>query len=456
MAQGDNSVAVEKDWTRGNPVRNILTLSWPIMVSDGVRIIGPTIDMIWIGKLGAASVAGLGLGGLFNLIVMFGVMGLNTGMMALIARFMGMKDQKGVNHVAQQTIAVCIVYSILIAFVGILFAEQIMGLLGMSEEVIAEGAPYIRITFAGTAAIALGMTFESMMQASGDSVTPMRISVFYRIIHIVLCPFLIFGIWVFPRMGVSGAALANVFSQVIGMGLSLFVLFTERTRVRLILKGFKFDPKVIWRIIRIGFPFSLGMAGRVVGRLAIYWLMSPFGTVAVAGHAIVERVEILLTTPGFGFGKGSAVLVGQNLGAKQPDRAERSGWLGVLFVEIVMLIAAVFMLFRPEWIISAFSSDPELIQETSIFLQILVPGMIALGINVVIEFSLVGAGDTVPPMIGTFITLLLVPIPVALFMNNFTDFGAYGVRWAVVIGLMTGTLGYIIYWRLGRWKKTDV
>lgn len=455
MAQS-RSTAVEKDWTEGNPVRNILALSWPIMISDGLRIIGPTIDMIWIGKLGAASVAGLGLGGMFNLIVMFGVMGINTGMMALIARFMGRKDKHGANHVAQQAIAVCIIYSILIAFIGILFAEQIMGLLGMEADVIAEGASYIRITFAGTVAIALGMTFEGIMQASGDSVTPMRISLYYRIIHIVLCPFLIFGLWIFPRMGVSGAALVNIFSQFIGMGLALFALSTGRTRIRLVLKGFRLDPKTIWRIIRIGFPFSLGMAGRVVGRLVIYWFMSPFGTVAVAAHAVVERIEIFLTTPGFGFGKGSAVLVGQNLGARQPERAERSGWLGVFFVEIVMLIAAAIMFFYPEWIIGAFSSDPELIREGSVFLQILVPGLFLLGIIVVLEFSLVGAGDTIPPMFGTFVSLLLVPVPVALFFRHFTGFGVYGIRWAVVIGLAAGSLGYIIYWRLGRWKKTNV
>jgi putative MATE family efflux protein len=448
--------ASNKEWTKGSITRNVLALSMPIMVSDGLRTIGPTIDMIWVGKLGAVSLAALGIGGMINLLVMLGIMGINTGMRALIARHVGAGDSMSANHVAQQAFIISACYATFVAVIGFLFAEQILGLLGVEADVVKEGAPYVRITFAGTAAMSFGMLAEGIMQASGDSVTPMRISVFYRFLHMTACPFLVFRWGIFPRLGIAGAAIASVGSQGLGMVLGLFVLFTGRSRISLVLRNFRFDHKTVWRIIRIGIPTSIGMSGRCVGRLLFFWLMAPFGTVAVASHAIVERVEVFLTTPGFGFSRGTAVLVGQNLGAKQPERAERSCWVGVGFVEITILAFSVVILYWPESIIRIFSSDPELVRESSIFLRIMMVGLIAIGFSVVIQGCLAGAGDTIPPMIITILSMIIVPVPLSLFLIKFTDLGPYGVRWAIVSGLVVGALVYGIYFRLGRWKHKEI
>jgi putative MATE family efflux protein len=304
--------------------------------------------------------------------------------------------------------------------------------------------------------MSFGMLAEGIMQASGDSMTPMRISVFSRLFHITLCPFLIFGLWIFPHLGISGAAITSVVSQGLGAAIGVFVLLTGRSRIRLILKGFRFDPETIWRIVRIGLPVSVGMAGRSVGRLSFFWLMAPFGTLAVASHAVVERIEVFLTTPGFGFGRGAAALVGQNLGAKQPERAEKSSWVGVGFVEVIILIFSVVMIFWPESLIRIFSSEPALVKEASVYLRILTVGLFAIGIGVVLGTCLGGAGDTIPPMIANTMSMLAIPVPLALFLTKYTDLGVYGVRWAIVTGSVIAAIGYVIYFRLGRWKHKKV
>ncbi len=442
-----------RDWTKGSIIRNLLSLSWPIMISDGLRTVGPTIDMIWVGKLGTAAVAGVGVSSMAILAVMVGMMGLNAGMRALIARFMGASDTESANHVAQQSLVVSAVYAAVIALIGILYAEPILSLFGLEADVITEGAAYMRITFAGTAVLSFGMMAEGIMQSSGDAVTPMRISVFYRILHIALCPFLIFGWWIFPRMGVSGAAISSIVAQGLGMVIALLVLYTGRSRLRLSMKNLCIDFKTIWRMVRIAIPISLAMVERAFGRLAFVWLMAPFGTVAVAAHSIIERIEVFLTTPAFGFGRGGGVLVGQNLGARQPERAERSAWMAVGVVQGIMVIAAVVLLVWPEPIIRFFSTDPELVSSGSIFLMIMVAGIFGVGFDCVLSNCLAGSGDTLPTMFVTLLTMVAVPLPLGLILPDIAGLGVYGVRWAIVIGMIVGAIGYTLYFRLGRWKR---
>jgi putative MATE family efflux protein len=293
------------------------------------------------------------------------------------------------------------------------------------------------------------------MQASGDAITPMRISLFCRVLHLGLCPFLIFGWWIFPRWGVSGAAVSNVISQSLAMFLGLFVLFKGRTRLQLTLKNFGLDFKIIWRIVRIGIPAALSQTGRSIGRIGMTWFMVPFGTLAVASHVLVERIEIFITLPGFGFGQSAGVLVGQNLGASQPGRAVKSTWLAVAFAESIVVVFTTVMLLFPGRVLQVFSSDPVLVELASSYLTIAVIGYLTLGIATVFAFALSGAGDTVPPMTIT-ITNFGVQLLLAFILPRVTNLGAYGVRWAIVIGMVTAMIAYVIYFRTGRWHHKKV
>jgi len=342
------------------------------------------------------------------------------------------------------------------ASAGIFFAESILSLMGLEAEVIAEGAAYMRILFVGSVFMVFRMVAEAIMQSSGDAVTPMRVAVMFRVVHIALCPFLVFGWWLFPRLGVSGAALTNVISQSLGLGIGLWFLFTGRSRLRLTLSNFRFDLNIIWRMVKIGIPAAvMGVQFNLV-QFALMWFMVPFGTLAVAGHTLTQRIEMILFMPGMGFGIAAGVLAGQNMGARQPERAERSGWLAIGFVEGILAICSVVILLWADGLVHIFSSDPGLVELGGTFLRIAAAGYLVIGFFVVGMQFLSGVGDTLPPMLISLLIAWGVQLPLAYLLPRVTDLGVYGIRWAMVIGVLVGATAFITYFRMGRWKRKEV
>jgi putative MATE family efflux protein len=445
-----------RDWTKGNILRNLLSLSWPMVVSNSLNMLGPTIDMIWVGKLGSASIAGVGIAGMAVMVVNSARMGLTTGTRAMIARFFGGGDIRGSNHVAQQAFIISAAFSIIMAVIGIALAEVIMRIMGVEPDVVSEGAAYMRIMFIGSVAMSFRMMGEGIMQASGDAQTPMRIAVFFRLFHVALCPFLIFGWWIFPRLGVSGAALTNVISQSLGVGLSLWVLFSGRSRLRLTLKGLSLDRSIIWRIVKIGIPASITGIERSFANLVLVWFIVPFGTFAVAAHTVVQRASQFLYMPSQGFGQAAGVLAGQNLGAGQPGRAERTGWLAAGVFTSIMLVSSVVVFLWAENIVRIFNSEPDLVEIASTFLRIEIVSYLVFGLVVVLSQCLNGVGDTAIPMITTLLTMWLVQVPLAYFLPRITGLGVYGVRWAIVTAIVMRAIIYTAYFRSGRWKRKKV
>jgi putative MATE family efflux protein len=340
--------------------------------------------------------------------------------------------------------------------IGVVFAEPILRFFGLEADVVAQGTAYMRIAFAGWLTTSFWVVSFNIMNASGDTVTPMKISIFTRSVHLLLAPFLILGWWVFPRLGVSGAALTNVISQGLGMLLSLWVLFTGRTRLRLTLVGFRLDFNTIWRIVKIGIPASVTGMQRAFGNIVLTWFMAPFGTVAVAAHSLAQRIQMVSALPGSQLGRVAGVLVGQNLGAHQPGRAERSGWLAAGLAEGVMFIGAVVVLLWAESIVRIFNTEPALVELASIFLRIAAAGYLVMGLVVVLEQSIAGAGDTLPPMLISLAMVWVVQLPLAFLLPRVTDLGVYGVRWSIVAGAVVGAVSYIVYFWLGRWKRKQV
>jgi len=448
--------AFQRDWTKGSIFRNLLSLSWPMVVSATMMMLGPTIDMIWVGKLGAASIAGVGVAGMAVMVVNSARMGLTTGTRAMIARFVGAGDARGANHVAQQAFVISAAFSTFMAVIGIALAEPILHVMGVEADVVSEGAAYMRIMFVGSVAMSFRMMAEGIMQASGDSVTPMRIAIVFRLFHLALCPFLVFGWWIFPRLGVSGAALTNVVSQSLGVGLGLWVLFSGRSRLRLSLKNFSLDRNIIWRIVRIGIPASVTGIERSFANLVLVWFVVPFGTFAVAAHTVVQRVSQFLHMPGMGFGQAAGVLAGQNLGAHQPGRAERTGWLAAGLFSGFMFIGSVVVFLWAESIVGVFNTEPGLVEIARKFLRIEIVGFLVFGLVLVLSQCLNGVGDTMIPMITTLLTMWVVQVPLAYLLPQFAGLGVYGVRWAIVTALIMRAVIYTAYFRSGRWKQKRV
>ena len=445
-----------RDWTKGNIFHNLLSLSWPIMISSSFNLLGPVIDMVWVGKLGAASIAGVGVAGMAVMMVTSARMGLTMGTRAIVARFIGADDAKGANHVAQQAFVISAIFSITMASIGILFAEPILTIFGLEADVVSEGTAYMRIQFIGTVAMSFRMMSEGVMQASGDTVNPMRIAIFFRLFHVALCPFLVFGWWIFPQLGVSGAALTNVISQSVGGALGLWFLFSGRTRLRLTLRNFYLDREIIWRLLKIGIPASITGMQRNLPYLVLVWFISPFGTFAVAAHSVMQRIDGFVRTPAASLGSAAGILAGQNLGAGKPERAEKGGWLAVGLFTGVVVIASVGIWFWAESIVQIFNSEPDFVKIAAAFLRIQIAGYVLFGFIVGLSMCIDGIGDTIITMLVTLLTMWLIHVPLAYVLPNFTPLGVYGVQWAIVAALVVRAAIYFIYFRSGRWKRKKV
>jgi Na+-driven multidrug efflux pump len=324
------------------------------------------------------------------------------------------------------------------------------------------------------------------MQASGDAVTPMVTATIYRLVHVTLSPFLIFGLWIFPEMGVRGAALTNVVSQSLGVALGLWYLSSGRSlvfigrpgqdevgrptgsryfwwvprhspsRMRLSLKNFRFDLAIIWRIIRIGAPAMVSGMQRTLGQFVLMKFVSPFGTFAVAAHTIVQRIEMLLFIPGMAFGQAAGVLAGQNLGAAKPERAERSAWISLIMSEVFLITCSLVLLFWPSQVVSIFNSESGLLEIAIPYVRIAVAGYVVMGFTSTLMNVLNGAGDTFFPMVISLIAGWVLQVPLAFFLPKVGDLGVYGVRWAISSGFIIGSVLFLVYFRTGRWKRKRV
>ena len=494
---GSLEIKREKDWTRGSVTRNLLSLSWPMVVTEGLYMVGISIDMIWVGKLGAAAIAGIGVAGIYAGFQMMLMNGLGIGMRALIARFVGAGDIEQANHTGQQTFIIGAVYTVVMVILGLTLSETVLTLMGLEPDVIAVGTDYMRIMFGfGSVTVAFWLIGYSIMQASGDAVTPLAIVILYRIIHIPLSYAMVFGWGIFPDMGASGAAMANVISRGLGMFLVLWALFTGRavrfdwtrwvngwadsrssgnlllrgyafiavwripsvgkSRLRLTMRHFQIDLLMVWRMVKIGIPASVMGVQRSLSLIVVAWLIAPFGTLAVAAHSLMQRVEMLLMPVNQGLGMASGVLAGQNLGAGYPGRAERGSWQAVGLSTALMVICSAAVLVWAEEIVHIFSTEPDIVEMTSLFMRIAAAGYVVLGVGAVLGQSLSGAGDTVPPMVIGLVAGWLVTLPLAYLLPEFTDIGVLGIRWALVVGMVVMAIATLFYFRLGRWKHKGV
>ncbi len=479
-----------RDWTQGSVTRNLLTLSWPMMVTEGLYTLGISIDMIWVGRLGSGAIAGIGVAGIFAGFQMMIMTGFGVGTRAVVARFVGAGDVEGANHASQQAFVICVIYTVVMVALGLSLAEPLLTMMGFAPDVVAVGADYMRIMFGlGSVTVAFWYMGYSIIQASGDAITPMVIIILYRLLHVPLSYALVLGEWGLPQMGSSGAALANVISRGVGAALVLAALYGgwgihldwtpfrdawrrggpvaaalslrrvvgfEPSRLRLTMRGFRVDLATVWRMVRIGLPASVMGVQRTLGMAIIAGLMAPFGTIAVAAHSLLQRVDMVLVPPAMGLGMASGVLAGQNLGAGQPLRAERSAWRATIVSSMLMVAAAVTVFLFAESIVGIFTKDAELIGWTSRFLRVSAVGYLALGPGTVLMQSLAGAGDTFAPMIIGVVTAWAIQLPLALLLPNIGDFGVFGIRWALVIGVIIQGVVALVYFRLGRWKRKRV
>jgi len=433
----------------------LLLLAWPLVVGSVVNQFDMVVDMVWVARLGARAVAGVGVAGTLTMLLSMFRMGLTTGQRAMISRAVGANDIEAANHVTMQSFLVNVIYASVTIVIGVMLAEPLMRMMGVEAEVVREGANYLRISMFGGAAMSFRMTAEASMSASGDTMTPMKITMFTRVFHIIAAPFLIFGWGFFPRLEVSGAALANTLTSCVGAAVAMWVLTSGLTRVHLRLT-WRFSRIIIWEMLRIGFPASLNSAGGSIARTFITRILTTFGTYGVAASVIAGRIDSITELMSQGLSQAAGVMVGQNLGAGRPDRAYRSAWTAMGLGALASLILVIFVVWKAELIARIFTSDPELIRITSTYVRIISAQFVTMCGAFVFSSALSGAGDTVSPMVAMLGTLWGVQLPLAYFLPRITDWGVYSMAVATVIATSIRVLIYIAFFQSGRWKRIKI
>ncbi len=446
----------QRELTQGSIVKNLLLLGWPMIVMEATYMVSQIWDMFWVGKAGgSSSIAAIGIANLIMMLLSTIDMTLISGARAMIARFIGARDMESARKVAGQTFIMAVAWGLIITIFGSVFIRDALGIFGLEQGVIEEAVRFLRVFFAGWVSLELLIMSLYIIQSTGDSFNPMLIEIFMRIVHMVFTPLLVLGIG-FPTMGITGAALANIIGQTLGALSGLTILFTGYSRMKISLRDFRFNLNMVWRELKIGFWSMLQMLQYNLSMLVVTKILVPFGTQAIAADRIVGNIQGFVITPNIGLGGGVAVLAGQNLGAKQPDRARRSTLVGAGILEGFMVFCGVIILIWAESLVSFFDKDPQVIAVGADFLRIATVGFLVMGFNSALQNCFNGSGDTLPNMLISFGMIWVIQIPLTYYLANHTSLGVNGIRWAMVISFFAGAIAYFLYFQSGRWKRKKV
>ena len=448
--------ARDRDLTKGSIPANLWYLAWPQITESFLSVVDQLADLIWAGRLGFEAIAGLGVAQTFLMLMMTARMGLDAGMRSMISRAVGARNIPYANHVMLQALTVSVAYSVILVTLGMLLTEPLLRLLGTGDEVVRQAAGYMRFQLVAMSMMGLQRLTAGALQASGDSITPLKAASASRILHLALSPFLIFGWFFFPTLELAGAGAANLIAQTVGLGMNASALMRGVSRLKLSFSGYYVDYPMIWRILKVGIPASVTGTQRAVSQLIVVFLVAPFGAGALAAFALSRRAENTVNHASRGMGRAAGALAGQNLGAGHTTRARQSlVWALIYAGGGSVVVTAIFLAF-PETIAAFFNSDPEFVSQAANWLMILAVGYLSMNAVQVFTQGFNTTGDTFAPMVIMLSTMWLVEIPLAFILSQYTPLAEYGIPWAIVIGMTIRTAAFAVHFLRGTWLKTGM
>ncbi|HVX93613.1 MAG TPA: MATE family efflux transporter [Polyangia bacterium] len=445
-----------RDLTSETLGRAILLLAVPMVLEMVMESIFAISDIFWVSKLGADAVAvGVSTESLMTIVYTL-AMGLATGTVAMVARRSGAKDADGAARAAVQGIILGVVVSAVIGVLGVVAGTRLLALAGAPPTSVAIGGPYARVMLGGSVTVLLLFVINSALRGVGDASLAMRTLWLANGINIVLGPCLIFGWGPFPRLGVTGAAVATTIGRGVGVLYQLRVLARGRGRLLVRRAHLVSDAATQRTIVRLSasgtFQTFIGMASWV----PLNWVVARFGANVLAGYGIAFRVVMFALLPAWGLGNAAATLVGQNLGARHPERAERAVWRAALYNFVFLgSIGVVLVVFASE-IVRLFSRDAEIVASGGSCLRIVAAGFLFYAYGMVVTQAFNGAGDTRTPMVINVISFWAWEIPAAYLLSGPVGLGPTGVFVSIATAFSLSAVLGVALFRRGRWKSVQV
>lgn len=446
----------EEDFTQISIRKSIFYLSIPMILEMVMESLFAVVDIFFVGKLGVNAVATVGLTESVLTIIYSISIGLSMAATAIVARRIGEKKPKEASIAAFQAIMVCSFFAVAMAVIGVVYAKEMLKLMGGSDELIAQGYRYTQIVFGGNVAIMLLFLINGIFRGAGNAALAMRALWIANGFNILLDPLLIFGWGPIPAMGLEGAAWATTIGRGIGVCFQLLVLFKGFSIIRFYWESLQMNWKTIWTILKVA---SGGMGQFLIESASWIFLMriiSESGSIALAGYTIAVRLIIFVLLPAFGFSNAAATLVGQNLGALQPGRAERSAWLSAHITAVFLGLCSIVFFVGAGFLISIFNQEPGVIEVGRLGLMIICLGYVFFAYGMVMSQSLNGAGDTRTPTIINLVVLWGIQLPLAYVLANTFNLGAMGVFWAITIAHSLHALVSMWVFNKGKWKLVNV
>lgn len=446
----------EQEFTTGSIRKAIFMLSIPMILEMLMESIFALVDIAYVSQVSVNAVATIGLTESVITLVYAVAIGLSMAATAVVARRIGEKDVQGAREAAVQAIFLGILVALIVGLIGFLYNKEILALMGAEPDLIEEGHGYTKWLIGGNITILLLFLINAIFRGAGDASIAMWSLVLSNGLNIILDPIFIFGWGPIPEYGVMGAAIATNIGRGTAVLFQLGILFFGWSKIKLVLQDVVLNFKVMLNIIRVSLG---GIAQFLIGTSSWVFLMrimSEFGSEVLAGYTIAIRVIMFTLMPSWGMSNAAATLVGQNLGAKQPERAEKSVWItGKYNAYFMGLVSLVYLIFAKQ-IVGTFNSTPDVVQNGALCLQIIAAGYIFYAYGMVVSNAFNGSGDTQTPTKINFISFWLFQLPVAYVLAIVLGFGAMGVFIAITTAEILLAIIAIVWFKKGKWKTVQV
>ncbi|HEX4007271.1 MAG TPA: MATE family efflux transporter [Acidobacteriaceae bacterium] len=445
-----------QDYTSGDLNRSIVLLAIPMVLEMCLESLFAVVDTFWVGRLGANAVATVGLTEVMLALAFAIGLGLSLSTTAMVARRIGEKDPEDAAISAVQAVMLGLAVSLALGIPAFIFAPRLLALMGATPAILATGSGYARIALGGCGVIIMLFLNNAIFRGAGDAAIAMRLLWVSNIINLALDPCLIFGLGPFPRLGVTGAALATFTGRGIGVLYQFWRLMRGTERIHVLVRHLRLNLRVLWKLLRISLSGILQFAIANASWIGLVRIVAIFGGAAVAGYTVAMRIVAFFILPAWGLSNAAATLVGQNLGASRPDRAEQAVWrTGIYNMVFLGVLGIVFIVFADP-VIRIFVRDPAVVAVGVRALRTFSCGNIAYAWVMVTLQAFNGAGDTLTPTIVYFFGFWVLELPLAWLLAWGLHLREEGAFVAVVIAECSIAVASIVLFRRGRWRTQKV